>query len=112
MINMKTICIVFLTGLFLTCSYALSLAGNKEMVEETVQELDDLNKQAVQQIPDLPEDGSVDMKANVTYEKKKPVFDIYYKQTTEKEGKINFNNNGQKTPSQKEERLKNDQEDN
>lgn len=112
MINMKTIFIASLLGLFLTCSYALSLAGNKEMVEQTVQELDDLNKQAVQQIPDLPEDGSVDMKANVTYEKKKPVFDIYYKQTTEKDGAINFNNNRQKTPSQKEERLKNDQEDN
>lgn len=82
------------------------------MVENTVQELDDLNKQAVQQIPDLPENGTVDMKAKVTYEKNKPVFDIYYKQTTEKDGAINFNNNRQKTPSQKEERLKNDPEDN
>ncbi len=69
------------------------------------------NKQAVQRILDLPEDGSVYMNANVAYEKK-PFFDIYYKQTTEKDGEINFNNNRQKTPSQKEETLKNDPADN
>lgn len=71
------------------CSYAW--AGNKQMVEKTVEEMDELNKQAVQQIPDLPESGKVNIKADVTYEKGEPVFDIYYKKITgEKEGTLDF----------------------
>lgn len=110
--DIKKIFIVFLLGIFLTCSFALSWAGNKKMVEETVQEMDDLNKQAVQQVPDLPKDGRVDIKADVRYEKKKPVFDIYYKRTAEKDGEINFGNNEQKKPSQNEETIENDSKDN
>lgn len=106
------ISIFILLAVFVAGSYTFSWAGNKQMVEKTVEELDDLNKQAVQQIPDLPKDGTVDMKARVTYEKKKPVFDIYYKKTAEKDGSINFNDQQQKTPSQNEETIKNDQQDN
>lgn len=106
------ISVFILLAVFIAGSYTFSWAGNKQMVEKTVEELDDLNKQAVQQIPDLPKDGTVDMKARVTYEKKKPVFDIYYKKTTEKDESINFNDQQQKTPSQNEETIKNDQQDN
>lgn len=109
---MKTVSIFILLAVFMSGSYTFSWAGNKQMVEKTVEELDELNKEAVQQIPDLPENGKVDIKARVTYEKKKPVFNIYYKKTAEKDGSINFNDQQQKTPSQNEETIKNDQQDN
>ena len=110
--RIKRIFILFLPGIFLVCLNALSLAGNKQIVEETVQEMDELNKQAVQQIPDIPEKGRVDIKANITYEREKPVFDIYYKKiTTEKDSEIKFNNNQQIKPSKKEETVKNDSKD-
>ena len=111
-VNIRMVSIFILLAVFITGSYTFSWAGNKKMVEKTVEELDDLNKQAVQQIPDLPENGKVDMKARVKYEKKKPVFDIYYKKTTEKDSTINFNDQQQKPPSQNEETIKNDQQDN
>lgn len=82
------------------------------MVEETVKEMDDLNKQAVQQVPDLPKDGQVDIKARVKYKKEKPVFDIYYKRTSEKDGEINFGNEQQKEPSEKEDTSEHDSKDN
>lgn len=111
-INIRTVSIFILLAVFMAGSYTFSWAGNKQMVEKTVEELDDLNKQAVQQIPDLPENGTVDIKARVTYEKEKPVFDIYYKKTAEKDGSINFDDKQQKIPSQNEETIKNDQQDN
>ena len=40
-------------------------AGNKEPVEERVQELDRLNKQIVRTIPDTPRYGQIDLKAKV-----------------------------------------------
>ena len=69
-----------------------AIAGNLEMVEENVRELDELNKKAVQQIPDLPETGTVDLKANVFYQDESLVLDIYEKKiTNEKDEEINFN---------------------
>lgn len=69
-----------------------ALAGNLEMVEESVKELDELNKKAVQQIPDLPETGTVDLKANVFYKDGSPILDVYDKTiTTEKVQEINLN---------------------
>ncbi len=43
----------------------LSWAGNKEMVEEQVKELDELNKQVIRKIPDIPKNGHIDVKAKV-----------------------------------------------
>ncbi len=63
-------------GSFLVGSLFLTMAGNKEMVDESIQELDQLNKQAVQQLPDLPQDGQVNLKAGVTYKDGSPIFDI------------------------------------
>ena len=111
-INTRTVSCFILLAFFVAGTVTFSWAGNKKMVEKTVEELDDLNKEAVKQIPDLPKDGKVDMKARVTYEKKKPVFDIYYKKTGEKDGSINFNDKQEEMPSQKEETIKNDQQDN
>ncbi len=56
---------------------SFGLAGNKEMVEDTIQELDTLNRQAVQQLPDLPQSGTVELKAGVTYQDGSPTFDIF-----------------------------------
>ncbi len=68
------------------------MAGNLEMVEESVRELEELNEKAVQQIPDLPENGTVDLKAKVFYEDGISVVDIYDKKITpEKNEEIHFN---------------------
>jgi len=67
-------------------------AGNKEMVDENVQELDKLNKQAVKQIPNLPRTGTIDLKAKVFYKDGSPLVDVYEKTvTTEEESTINLN---------------------
>lgn len=69
----------------------IAMAGNLEMVEESVRELDELNKKAVQQIPDLPATGTVDLKASVIYDDGMPTVDIYEKNiTTEKNEEIQF----------------------
>ncbi len=39
--------------------------GNKKMVEQQVEELDRLNRSVVRQIPDLPKNGKVKIKAQV-----------------------------------------------
>jgi hypothetical protein len=108
----KIVFSIFLLGGVLYC-YSFPLAGNKEMVEQNVEALDELNKQAVRQIPDLPQSGTVKMKADVTYEKDSPVFDIRYKEITgEKEGTINFGEN-QDDETHKREKVKdNDEQDN
>lgn len=43
-----------------------SWAVNKEMVEERVQELDQLNKQILKTIPDIPRYGQIDLKVKVS----------------------------------------------
>lgn len=58
-------------------------AGNREMVEQRVQELDDLNKQAVGQIKELPSHGQVDLKAHVILQNGTPSIEILEKQVTE-----------------------------
>lgn len=72
------------------CSYAF--AGNKEMVEEAVKELDELNKEAVQQISELPSSGKVELETTVTYQNGQPVFDFTPTRIpTEKLQEIHFN---------------------
>lgn len=63
-------------------------AGNKKMVEKEVKELDELNKQAVQQLPDLPKDGTIDLKAKVTQENGETKIDILHHRVTPKKTKI------------------------
>lgn len=43
-------------------------AGNLEMVEKNVEELEAVNKKALGQIPQLPRDGRIDLKAYVRAE--------------------------------------------
>jgi hypothetical protein len=108
----KLVLVILLLGGVLCC-YSLSLAGNKQMVEQSVEELDELNKQAVRQIPDLPESGQVNMKADVTYEIDSPVFDIRYKEITgEKEGNLNFGENQDNETNEKGKVKNNDEQDN
>ena len=40
-------------------------AGNREMVEQRIQELDRLNQRVVRQLPDLPRDGQVSIQSRV-----------------------------------------------
>jgi hypothetical protein len=76
--------------LFLIFSVASSTAGNKDMVENRTQEMDELNKQMVGQIPNLPKDGKVDAKARVTNEGGGIIFDVYQVKTVVKEESLNF----------------------
>lgn len=98
----KIVSVILFLGGLLYCS-SLPMAGNKEMVEKSVEELDELNKQAVRQIPDLPVKGQVNIKADVTYENDSPVFDIRYKEVTgEKEGTLDFGGNQEEKSIEKD----------
>jgi len=79
-----------------------STAGNKEKVENRTQEMDDLNKQMVGQIPNLPKDGKVDAKARVTNEGGSIIFDIYQVKTVVKEESLNFGGGRQETETREE----------
>jgi len=52
--------------LLIALSAGIVYGGNKEMVEKNIVELDKLNKEAVGKIPDLPSDGEVHLKANIS----------------------------------------------
>jgi len=67
------------------------------MVEDRTEEMDDLNKQMVGQISDLPKDGKVDAKARVTNESGRTIFDIYHVKTDVKEESMNFGGGRQET---------------
>ncbi len=113
MAGVKMILIVTLLSLGIAGWSPLSLAGNEQMVEEAVADLDELNKQAVEQIPDLPADGQIDIKANVTYKKDSPVFDIYYKNVAgEKEETLHFGEDQGEKNKEKGKVEENDDKDN
>lgn len=73
-------------GLSLFMSVSVALAGNKEMVEKTVSELDSLNREVVQQIPELPRDGHIRIKAGITQTGIKREINITYKEITPLDG--------------------------
>jgi len=50
----------------------LAYSGNLSMVEQRVEELGALNNEALKQVPGLPRDGTVDLKAHVTNDGKTP----------------------------------------
>jgi len=60
-VNLATIRCVFV--LVLTCS--LSWAGNEEIIKERIQELDAMNKDVIEQVPDIPEDGEIRLKGDI-----------------------------------------------
>lgn len=66
-------------------------------MENRTQEMDDLNKQMVGQIPNLPKNGKVDAKARVTNEGGKVIFDIYQVKTAVKEESMSFGGERQET---------------
>lgn len=90
--NKQKICsrLIIIVCLILIFPVSSSTAGNKDMVENRAQEMDDLNKQMVGQIPNLPKDGKVDAKARVTNEGGSIIFDIYQVKTAVKEESLNF----------------------
>jgi hypothetical protein len=107
------ICICFASSIW---------AGNKAMVEQNTKELDEINKQAVGQLSDLPKNGTVKIKANAKYKEGVIQFDVYDKKiisdTEEKEIKlesssdlnagsvkeetVNINNSNDKTNREKQ----------
>jgi hypothetical protein len=74
------------------CFASLTRAGNRAMVEQGTKELDEINKQALGQISDLPKDGTVKIKAKAKYKEGVIQFDVYDKKvvsdTEEKEIKL------------------------
>ncbi|MEA2083524.1 MAG: hypothetical protein U9O82_04645 [Thermodesulfobacteriota bacterium] len=69
-------------GVSLFVSVSVASAGNKEMVEKTVNELDSLNREVMQQLPGLPRDGHIHIKAGITQSGIKRRIDIIYKEIT------------------------------
>ena len=69
-------------GVSLFVSVSVALAGNKEMVEKSVSELDSLNREVIQQIPELPRDGHIRIKAGITQTGIKRGINITYKEIT------------------------------
>jgi hypothetical protein len=59
--NLLVIKCVF--ALVITCS--LTWAGNEEVIEERIEELDALNKEVIKQVPGVPENGKINLKAGI-----------------------------------------------
>lgn len=75
------------------------LAGNREMIEENVRELDELNRDVIRQIPELPLRGVVEVDANVSYQKGVPIFEFTSRRIIpEKNEEVHFTE-GQKIDS-------------
>jgi len=91
----RVICL--LSVCLIACFFSTTYAGNKDMVDERIQEMDDLNKQMVKQIPGLPKDGKVDAKAKVSSESGKINFEVYQVKSVAKEATLDFGG-GDKKP--------------
>ncbi len=50
-------------ALAVTCP--LSWAGNEDIIEERIEELDALNKEVIEQVPGVPENGKINLKAGI-----------------------------------------------
>lgn len=65
--------------LFLVLLAPACWAGNNEMVNKKVEELDKINKEALSQINDIPSQGKIDFKANVSVRDGKQLIEIIEK---------------------------------
>ena len=66
------------------------------MVEDAVKELDEINKEAIQQIPELPPSGKVELETNVLFQNGLPIFDFTSTHvTSEKSQEIHFTEGNQ-----------------
>lgn len=111
---MNLLVIKCVIALVLICS--LSWAGNEEIIEEQIQELDALNKEIVEQVPGIPESGKINLKAHVIQmegavditilqkkieeiETKNAAISLgsYQQKTTENEENVSIDNSQQKT---------------
>jgi hypothetical protein len=88
--------VYFVPVFLIVCFFSISFAGNKDMVDERIQEMDDLNKQMVKQIPGLPRDGKVDAKARVSSESGKINFEVYQVESVAKEATLDFGGENKK----------------
>jgi len=88
--------ICLLSVCLIACFFSPSYAGNKDMVDERIQEMDDLNKQMVKQIPGLPKDGQVDAKAKVSSESGKMNFEVYQVKSVVKEATLDLGEGNKK----------------
>jgi len=72
-----------ITGIFFVITASSLLwAGNREMIEKRVGELDKLNKEAVNRIAGQPESGKINIKVRVIPEKDGYRFEAVDKETT------------------------------
>ena len=63
---MRIISLLFLLFILdLVVTSHLSWAGNEEIVEERIEELDSLNKDVIAQVSDIPEEGKINLKAGI-----------------------------------------------
>jgi hypothetical protein len=56
--------------------------GNKELVDKRVQEMDELNRQAVGQLPEIPQNGQIELETDVQYRNGSVLFNVYRQKTT------------------------------
>jgi len=66
-----------LAAVIIAMTISSAWAGNRHMIEKRVQELDRLNKMAVSSLPELPANGTVEIRAHVSYKNDSPIFRIY-----------------------------------
>ena len=62
---MKCKFLYILYAVIIVSVWSWALAGNQEMIENRTEELDQLNKEIIEQIPDLPKDAKISIKARV-----------------------------------------------
>jgi len=71
-----------------------SWAGNAEIIEKKVEQMDQLNKNIVAKIPKLPKKGHVAVNATIGYTKRSITYKKYNAETSQiKEGTIHLDNN-------------------
>ena len=92
---------LFLTFSFIiTCLYSPLWAGNKEIVEKRVREIEELNERIIEQVPEVPEDGSITLEAKVLNKEWTVDYNVLQQgteTTTTKSGTIVFSDDEQKS---------------
>jgi hypothetical protein len=92
--KIEIIFVILVLSPFFTIQF--TWAGNAAIIEKEIDQLDQLNKSIVRNIPALPKNGNVKTKAIVSRKKKNTdiVFKTFDKETSlEKEGRIQLDDN-------------------
>ena len=93
----NNICLICFLALTLFCS--ISWAGNKKLIQQRVQELEELNRSVLHRIPGMPRYGHIILKVKVLSKESTMDFNILQREVTVTETKIdtvNLDNNRQR----------------